>query len=58
MSCTRYQEIYDNIANDLQLTILYDPGLLLGGQNQASYNLERAVVESTYGGSQDQAKVD
>ena len=45
------KKIYDNIANDLQLTIPYNPNILLGGQNQVVYNFERALVESAVGGS-------
>jgi ClpP class serine protease len=45
------KKIYDNIANALQLTVPYYPNLLLGGENQAGYNFERALVESTLGGS-------
>lgn len=48
---TIIKKIYDNIANDLQLTIPYYPNLLLGGENQVGYNFERALVESTSGGS-------
>jgi len=45
------KKIYDNIANDLQLTIPYNPNLLLSEQNQVGYNFERALVESVFGGS-------
>jgi len=45
------KKIYDNIAADLQLIIPYNPNILLGEQNQTVYNFERALVESTEGGS-------
>jgi ClpP class serine protease len=45
------KRIYDDIANELQLTTPYNPEILLSGQNQVIYYLERALVESTDGGS-------
>jgi ClpP class serine protease len=45
------KRIYDDIAAELELTMPYNPDILLGGQPQASYNLARALVESTAGGS-------
>lgn len=43
--------IYDNIADELQLTTPYNPSLLLGGESEVDYELVRAVVESVEGGS-------
>jgi len=48
---TIIKKIYDNIATDLQLTIPYNPNVLLGGQSQVEYRFERALVESSFGGS-------
>ena len=43
--------IYDDIASELQLTIPYDPNVLLGADNQVTYNFHRALIESIQGGS-------
>lgn len=43
--------IYDDIASELQLTIPYDPNVLLGADNQVTYNFRRALIESIQGGS-------
>jgi len=45
------KRIYDDIANELRLTEPYDPRLLLGEQDEATYELSRALIESLYGGS-------
>jgi hypothetical protein len=45
------KRIYDDIVDELHLTIPYDPNLLLGEQNNVTYELRRALVESVDGGS-------
>lgn len=45
------KRIYDNIATELQLTMPYNPDILLSEQPQVPYNLVRALVESPTGGS-------
>lgn len=45
------KKLYDNIASELQLTMPYNPDILLSGQPQVSYSLVRGLVESTSGGS-------
>lgn len=48
---TLIKQIYDDIASELQLTMPYNPDILLSGQPQAPYSLTRALVESPTGGS-------
>lgn len=45
------KRVYDNVTAELQLTVPYDPNLLLAGQNQTTYELRRALIESVNGGS-------
>jgi hypothetical protein len=45
------KQIYDNIADELELTNPYDPGLLLGKNDRTVYSLKRVLLESTEGGS-------
>lgn len=45
------KSLYDDIANDLELTTPYNPNLLLGTQPTTTYTLRRALVESVAGGS-------
>ncbi len=45
------KNIYDDIAEELQLTTPYDPNNLLGTDNEREYSLPRALVESVAGGS-------
>lgn len=45
------KRVYDDVAAELQLTVPYDPNLLLAGQNQTTYELRRALIESVNGGS-------
>lgn len=45
------KKIYDDIVDELELTHPYDPGLLLGGQDEVVYELRRALIESVDGGS-------
>jgi hypothetical protein len=40
------RRLYDDIAEDLQLRVPFDPKVALGGQAQASYSFRRALVES------------
>ncbi len=42
--------LYDNIANELELSSPFDPNMLLGGNNQSSYVFRRALIESISGG--------
>jgi ClpP class serine protease len=43
--------IYDDIADELNLTDPYIPMVILGGQNEATYEFRRAIIESLNGGS-------
>ncbi len=43
--------IYDDIADELKLTDPYNSAVLLGGQNEVTYEFRRAIVESLDGGS-------
>jgi len=45
------KRVYDDVTAELQLTVPYDPNLLLAGQNQTTYELRRALIESVNGGS-------
>jgi hypothetical protein len=45
------KRVHDDVAAELQLTVPYDPNLLLAGQDQATYELRRALIESMNGGS-------
>lgn len=45
------KDIYDDIANELQLHEPYDPRISLGGQTSIKYEMPRALIESTTGGS-------
>ena len=45
------KRIYDDVAEELQLTTPYDRNVILAGQNSASYCLSRALIESAAGGS-------
>jgi len=45
------KRIYDDVASELKLTEPYDPTLLLGERNEATYELRRALIESVDGGS-------
>jgi hypothetical protein len=45
------KKIYDDIVTELNLTQIFDPNSILGGQNQAKYSLKRALIESVDGGS-------
>jgi hypothetical protein len=45
------KSIYDDIQDELELTQGYDPRQLLGAQQQVSYSLKRALLESMAGGS-------
>lgn len=40
------KEIYDDIESELELRSPFDPNVLLGNQNQAQYQLRRAIIES------------
>jgi len=45
------KRIYDDIANELQLTVPYDPRILVGAANEADYCFRRALIESVAGGT-------
>lgn len=40
------KEIYDDIESELELRSPFDPNVLLANQNQAQYQLRRAIIES------------
>lgn len=51
---TQYQmikSIYDDIANELKLSVPYDHQFLLGTENSSQYSFRRALVESKMHGS-------
>ncbi len=45
------KDVYDDIADELDLTIPYNPNLLLGDEDEVDYELPRALVESVADGS-------
>ena len=45
------KELYDNIAEELELTTPFDVNSVLGSQDRASYTFQRALIESVSGGS-------
>ena len=45
------KEIYDDIADELNLSTPFQPNNILAAQNTVEYNLPRALVESAEGGS-------
>jgi len=45
------KRIYDDVADDLQLRIRYDPNSFLGDEPTRSYTFRRAIIESLNGGS-------
>ncbi len=45
------KDIYDDIASELELTIPFDPNLVLGVNSTVTYSFKRALVESVEGGS-------
>ena len=45
------KRIYDDIAEELQLTEPFDPAVLLGNEDVVSYSLRRGIVESRTAGS-------
>jgi hypothetical protein len=48
---TIIKSIYDNIAHELELSIPFDPNMILGSNNQTNYVFRRALIESVGGGS-------
>jgi len=45
------KSIYDDIASELQLSIPFDPNIVLGQNNNAPYTFKRGLIESVTGGS-------
>lgn len=45
------KKIYDDVAKELDLTVPYDPNVLLGTQGSVNYSVPRSLVESAEGGS-------
>jgi hypothetical protein len=43
--------IYDDIADELELTSPFDPNMILGADNNKNYVFRRALIESVDGGS-------
>jgi hypothetical protein len=43
------KNIYDDIVNELQLTSMYDPNQILGVEQNKTYSLKRALLESVEG---------
>lgn len=48
---TIMKRTYDDIANELELTMKFDPNTVLGADNQKKYLLKRCIIESVEGGS-------
>lgn len=42
---------HDDMSAELELSVAYDPNLLLGASQQATYRLPRALIESANGGT-------
>lgn len=42
---------FDDMAAELELSVAYDPNLLLGASQQTTYSLPRALIESVEGGT-------
>lgn len=45
------KDIFDNIQEELELKKGFDPNILLGANNQATYSCRRALIESISGGT-------
>jgi hypothetical protein len=45
------KEIFDNIQEELELKKAFDPNIILGANNQATYSCRRALIESISGGT-------
>lgn len=45
------KSLYDDIAEELELTMPYNPNLILGTEQTTSYSLRRALIESVSGGT-------
>jgi hypothetical protein len=45
------KDIYQDIANELELAMPFDPNSLLGTEEIKNYSLPRALIESVAGGS-------
>lgn len=45
------KKLYDNIAQELELSTPFDVNSVLGDRDQASYSFRRALIESVSGGS-------
>lgn len=45
------KRIYDDIRQELELNVPYDPNKLLGSNSEISYNFRRALLESINGGT-------
>lgn len=44
-------DIYEDIKDELELTMAYDPNQILGTNQTATYSIKRALIESITGGS-------
>lgn len=42
---------YDSILNELEMNQAFDPNVLLGNNNQTTYNVRRSIIESIEGGT-------
>ena len=45
------KNLYDNISDELELNVRFDPNTYLGSQNNVNYSFKRGLVESISGGS-------
>ena len=48
---TVIKKVYDDIADELELTSPYKPDIFVGEQDKAQYKFSRALIESVNGGS-------
>jgi hypothetical protein len=46
---TKIKAVYDDIHNELELSTRYDPSVIVGNQNSATYSFRRALIESIDG---------
>ncbi len=45
------KDIYDSIYSELEINKAFDPNVILGNNNQATYNVRRSIIESIDGGT-------
>lgn len=45
------KDTYDSIYSELEINKAFDPNVILGNNNQATYNVRRSIIESIEGGT-------